>query len=103
MIAGDSFFVSSPSSSSRIVELFIQPLKRERGKGGGSCFGIETGVFFGTAKPEGLVFCGTRGGRGAERTTSISEEEEEIGVSSFAKCPGRMGSIGGTVARATSG
>ena len=102
VMAGDSFFINSQSKSSRMVELFIQPLKHERGKGGGSRFGMETDVRFGIAKPEGLVFWGTVGG-GAERTTSISEEEEEIGISSFTKCPGRTGSTGGTVARATSG
>jgi len=102
VIAGDSFFVNSPSSSSHVAEFFIQLLKRERGKDGGSCFGMETGIRFGMAKPEGLVFRGTMGGE-VERTTSISEDEEEIGVSSFTKCPGRTGSTGGTVARATSG
>ena len=102
VMAGDSFLVNSPSNSSRVAESFIQLLKRERGKDGGSRFGIETGTRFGMAKPKGLVFCGTIGG-GAERTTSISEDEEEIGVSSFSKCPGRTGSTGGTVARATSG
>ena len=77
----------------RVAEFFIQLLKRERGKDGGSRFGM--------AKPEGLVFCGMMGG-GADRTTSISEDEEEIGVSSFTKCPGRTGSTGGTVARTMS-
>ena len=102
VMAGESFFVSSPSNSSRMAGVFIQPLKRERGKGGSSCFGMETDVRFGMAKPEGLVFCRMMGG-GAERTTSISEDEEEIGVSSFTKCPGRTGSTGGTAARATRG
>jgi len=101
-MAGDLFFVNLPSNSSRVAELFIQLLKRERGKDGSSRFGMETGVRFGMVKPEGLVFCGTMGG-GAGCTTSISEDEEEIGVSSFTKCPGRTGSTGGTVARATSG
>ena len=102
VMAGDSFFVNSPSNSSCVAEFFIQLLKRERGKDSGSRFGMETGVRFGMAKPEGLVFCGIMGGE-VDRTTSISEDEEEIDVSSFAKCPGRTGSIGSTVARATSG
>ena len=102
VMADDSFFVNSPSNSSRVAEFFIQSLKRERGKDGGSRFGIETDVRFGMAKPEGLVFCGMMGGE-VGRTTSISEDEEEIGVSSFTKCPGRMGSTGGTVAQATRG
>jgi len=62
-VMGDSFWTSSPRSSSRIAEVFIHSVKRVNGKTGGSLFGILTWVRRG-AKGDGLFAKEIGGGTG---------------------------------------